>query len=355
MSKFNNLQVGDMIYITGVEANLYECDNENYDALLGIVNESCRVKEVSVDVYLYNLLENSNCGAIPQRGVLIQSPKLQGHDGGGRCPEYDCYWIGEDYLSFSTIDDTTDIFDKLNESDEFGWAKEIIKDVPNVVDYRTVKQGDKVVPGKDWMFGSQAQGSFYGIVDLEEYGGEPSLFTTEEDEYGDGFNEKLNQYWVYVDWFNENDGYTFRNNYRVGPKYHDLKYYFPKPPKKNKRIKESEDDEFGWAEETVNQEYFRYGDILPYLDNGDIISITGDFNTDEGELLLSVEDVPFKFIRYSNASRGAYLEWAQPEHERPEFWESTTNSSDQVVMTQDTFEWDKELLIKILHKEENPF
>ena len=169
MSKFNNLQVGDMIYITGVEANLYECDNENYDDLLGIVNESCRVKEVSVDVYLYNLLENSNCGAIPQRGVLIQSPKLQGHDGGGRCPEYDCYWIGEDYLSFSTIDDTTDIFDKLNESDEFGWAKEIIKDVPNVVDYRTVKQGDKVVPGKDWMFGSQAQGSFYGIVDLEVY------------------------------------------------------------------------------------------------------------------------------------------------------------------------------------------
>lgn len=359
MSKFNNLKVGDMIYITGVEANLYECNTENYDALLGIVNESCRVKEVSVDVYLYNLLENSKediwvkpdyCDEIPQRGVLIQSPKLQGHDGGGRCPEYDCYWIGEDYLSFITmsIDDTMNIFDKLNESDDFGWAEEIIKDVPDVVDYRTVKQGDKVVPGKDWIFGNQAQGSVYGIVDLEQYGGEPEYIDS-------SVLSEFWQYWVHVDWIGKGGSVMFRNNYRVGPDYHDLRYYFPKPPKKNKRIKESEDDDFEWVGETVNQEYFRYGDILPYLDNGDIISITGDFNTDEGELLLSVEDVPFKFIRYSNASRGAYLEWAQPEHERPEFWESTTNSSGQVVMTQDTFDWDKELLIKILHKEENPF
>lgn len=271
MSKFNNLKVGDMIYITGVEANLYECSDENYDALLEVVNES----------------------------------------------------------------------------DEFGWAKEIIKDIPNVVDYGTVKQGDKVVPGKDWMYGNQAQGSVYGIVDLEEYEGEPRFID-------DSTDEEFWQYWVHVDWINKNGKVLFRNNYRVGPEYHDLTYYVPKPVKK-KKIKESEDDEFGWAEETVNQEYLRYGDILSYLDNGDIISITGDFNTDEGELLLSVEDATFKFIRYSNVSRGAYLEWVQPEDERPEFWDSITNSSDQVVMSQDTFEWDKKLLIKILHKEENPF
>jgi hypothetical protein len=86
---------------------------------------------------------------------------------------------GWEYLGMKQ--DTESIFDKLNESDEFDWAEEIIKDVPNLVDYRTVKQGDKVVPGKDWLFGNQAQGSVYGIVDLEEYGGEPAYIEDSTD------------------------------------------------------------------------------------------------------------------------------------------------------------------------------
>jgi hypothetical protein len=249
---------------------------------------------------------------------------------------------GWEYLGMKQ--DTESIFDKLNESDEFGWAEEIIKDVPNLVDYRTVKQGDKVVPGKDWLFGNQAQGSVYGIVDLEEYGGEPAYIE-------DSTDEEFHQYWVHVDWVNKNGNPTFRNNYRVGPLYHDLKYYVPKPVKK-KRIKESEDDEFEWVKETVSQEYHRYEDILPYLDFDDIISITGDFTDDYGNVLLSVEDVSFKVYKKNNI---VYLKWVQPKDERPNGWSSISNSSEEVHMGSSTFEWDKDLMVKILHKEEHPF
>jgi hypothetical protein len=360
-----------------------------------------------------------------------------------------------------SLDDTINIFDKLNESNEFGWAQEIIKDVPDVVDYRTVKQGDKVVPGKDWLFGNQAQGSVYGIVDLEEYGGEPAYIE-------DSTYEEFWQYWVHVDWVDKNGNPNFRNNYRVGPEYHDLKYYVPKPPKRKKDIKESEenikeithndlrvgmtvivdgydvnektqkwenkigtvvynynededdtsnsftisfkdwanghdgsnlvecgsdkcwsfyddcayseenncqnidgikfytvntydlfdqlneseDDEFGWVKETISQEYNRYGDILPYLDFDDIISVTGDFTDDYGNVLLSVEDVPFKVYKKNNI---VYLKWAQPEDERPNGWSSISNTSEEVHMGSSTFEWDKELMVKFLHKEDHPF
>ena len=366
---------------------------------------------------------------------------------------------GWEYLGMKQ--DTESIFDKLNESDEFDWAEEIIKDVPNLVDYRTVKQGDKVVPGKDWLFGNQAQGSVYGIVDLEEYGGEPAYIE-------DSTDEEFHQYWVHVDWVNKNGNPTFRNNYRVGPEYHDLKYYTPKPAKRKKgineseeniqeithndlqvgmtvivdgydvneetqkwenkigtvvynynededdtsnsftisfkdwanghdgsnlvecgsdkcwsfydhcayseenncqnidgikfytvntydlfdQLNESEDDEFGWVKETVSQEYHRYEDILPYLDFDDIISITGDFTDDYGNVLLSVEDVSFKVYKKNNI---VYLKWVQPKDERPNGWSSISNSSEEVHMGSSTFEWDKDLMVKILHKEEHPF
>ena len=469
MSNFNNIKVGDTIYVTGIEANLYECHDDDYETLLSVVNQECKVVDVSDHVELYYLPDvGERCVERRQRGVLIQSPKLQGHDGNGRCPEFNCFWIGRDYLSFESMsmDDTIDIFDKLNESDEFGWAQEIVKDVPEIVDYRTVKQGDKVVPGKNWLFGNQAQGSVYGIVDLEQYGGEPAYIE-------DSIDEEFWQYWVHVDWINKKGDVMFRNNYRVGPEYHDLKYHTPKPAKRKKGIKESEEniqeithndlqvgmtvivdgydvvektqkweneigtvvynynededetsnsftisfknwtkghdglaaecgrdkcwsfyddcayseedpcqnidgikfytvntydlfdqlneseeDDFGWATETINQEYNRYGDILPYLDVDDIISITGDITSDMGDVLLSVEDEPFKVYSVSHPmkkNKTIYLKWVQPENKRPKDWEAITNDSDEVVMGYDTFEWDKELMVKILHKEDHPF
>jgi hypothetical protein len=485
MSKFDNLKIGDIIVITGLNENLFECNDENYDTLLSVMNQPCTIVDDS-NFELYELIDDNKnpheyCVERPQRAFLIKSPKLQGHDGGGKCPEYNCFWIGKDYVSFESMsfDETMDIFNKLNESDEFGWAEEIIKDAPNLVDYRTVKQGDKVVPGKDWMFGNQAQGSIYGIVDLEDYDGEPRFI---EDSTG----EEFWQYWVHVDWINKNGKLLFRSNYRVGPDYYDLKYYVPKPVKKKKikesymtdaehfehfnktgkllngtyyfnppltipeieqlhytfghikgnriilnptktrfgegqslvwldvnnntitgwqnidtvddedgegeykieslssihrwcinnychepfrdgrlfleplldtenifnQLNESEDDEFEWAKETVSQEYHRYEGILPYLDFDDIISFTGDFTDDYGNVLLSVEDVPFKVYKKNNI---VSLKWVQPEDERPIGWSSISNSSGEVHMGSTTFEWDKELMVKILHKEEHPF
>jgi hypothetical protein len=119
------------------------------------------------------------------------------------------------------------------------------------------------------------------------------------------------------------------------------------------QLNESEDDEFGWAKETVSQEYHRYEDILPYLDyDDDIISVTGDFTDDYGNVLLSVEDEPFKVYKKNNI---VFLKWVQPEDERPIGWSSISNSSGEVHMALITFEWDKELMVKILHKEEHPF
>ena len=351
MSKFDNLKIGDIIVITGLNENLFECNDENYDTLLSVMNQPCTIVDDS-NFELYELIDDNKnpheyCVERPQRAFLIKSPKLQGHDGGGKCPEYNCFWIGKDYVSFESMsfDETMDIFNKLNESDEFGWAEEIIKDAPNLVDYRTVKQGDKVVPGKDWMFGNQAQGSIYGIVDLEDYDGEPRFIE-------DSTDEEFWQYWVHVDWINKNGKLLFRNNYRVGPDYYDLKYHVPKPPKRKKSVRESEDDEFEWAKETVSQEYHRYEDILPYLDFDDIISITGDFTDDYGNVLLSVEDVSFKVYKKNNI---VYLKWVQPKDERPNGWSSISNSSEEVHMGSSTFEWDKDLMVKILHKEEHPF
>lgn len=467
MSKIDYLNIGDTIYVTGIEVNLYECSEDDYEALLSVVNQTCKVVGVSDDVQLYYLPDfGTTCDYKSQRGVLIQSPKLQGHDGGGRCPEYNCYWIGKDYLSFESMsmDDTMNIFDKLNESDDFGWAEEIIKDVPNAVDYRTVKQGDKVVPGKDWLFGNQAQGSVYGIVDMEEYGGEPAYIE-------DSTDEEFWQYWVHVDWINKKGDVMFRNNYRVGPEYHDLKYYTPKPAKRKKGIKESkeniqeithndlrvgmtvivdgydvvektqkweneigtvvynynededetgnsftisfknwakghdglaaecgrdkcwsfyddcaysnesncqnisnvkfytvntydlfdqlnesEEDELEWAKDIINQGvYDRYENILPYLDNDDIISITGEFTDDEGNGMLYVKDAQFRFEKTMGERFGPYLYWVQPITERPEGWGSITGGNGSIPMGANTFEWDKDLMVKIIHKEYHPF
>jgi hypothetical protein len=351
MSKFENLNIGDMIVITGLNENLFECNDEHYDTLLSVMNQPCTIVDDGDDVDLYQLIDDNKnphlyCVERPQKGFLIKSPKLQGHDGGGKCPEYNCFWIGEDYVSFESMsyDETADIFNKLNESDEFGWAEEIVKDTPNVVDYRTVKQGDKVVSGKDWMFGNQAQGSIYGIVDLEEYDGEPQFIE-------DSTDEEFWQYWVHVDWVNKNGELLFRNNYRVGPDYHDLKYYTPKPVKK-KKIKESE-DEFGWAEDVVNQEEISYGTVLPYLDDDDIISITGDFTNDLGDVLLSVKDAVFKVKKESLSKNTISLYWVY-EDERPENSDEITTAG-AVKMGPDTYEWDKDLMVKILHKEKHPF
>lgn len=240
---------------------------------------------------------------------------------------------------------------KIKESDEFEWAKEIVNQTTDVVDYRTVKQGDMVVPGKDWMFSNQNQGSIYGIVDLEEYEGEPQFID-------DSTDEEFWQYWVHVNWVNKNGKVIFRNNYRVGPNYYDLKYYVPKPPKRKKGLRESDDLE--WVEDVIGQEYLRYEEVLPYLDNDDIILIRGELTDDEGNGMLLLNDDKFKFRKsgYNHLSKKTpiTLVWVDEISKRPDGWqEATEGYTDGIPMNDGTYEWDKDLLVKIIHKEEHPF
>jgi len=461
MSKFDNLNKGDVIIVTGIDENLLECDGDGYDTLLGVMQQPCEVLEIDDDIQLW-----SNCRMRSQKGVLIKSPKLQGHDGGGRCPEFNCYWIGRDYVNFEPLSysETTDIFDKLNESeenikeishndlevgmnvfvngddgmgrswdnevgkvvynwneeedntsnsftiafnnnynghdndsnahecvnnncwnfyddcaysdhkycqniekisfytidsyslfnnlnesDEFGWAEEIIKDAPNLVDYRTVKQGDKVVPGKDWMFGNQAQGSVYGIVDLEQYGGEPAYIE-------DSTDEEFHQYWVHVDWVDKNDNPNFRNNYRVGPNYYDLKYYVPKPI----NIKESVDD-FDWVEDVINAD-LKFGVVKNDLKISDVITLTGIITDSDGVPFLELDEEPFLVVKNKKfddekPSPKSYiieLNWFNPSSKRPSRWQQASmqsnNGKDIISFTKETSKWDDELIVKFLKK-----
>ena len=466
MSKFDSLNIGDVIIITGIDENLLECDSDSYDTLLGVMQQPCEVLDINDDIQLW-----SNCRMRSQKGVLIKSPKLQGHDGGGRCPEFNCYWIGRDYVNFEPLsyDKTTDIFDKLNESeenikeishnnlevgmnvfvngddgmgrswdnevgkvvynwnededntsnsvtiafnnnynghdndsnahecvnnncwnfyddcansdhkycqniekisfytidsyslfnnlnesvDDFDWVEDIVKNIPDVVDYRTVKQGDKVVPGKDWEFGSQAQGSVYGIVDLEQYEGAPSFID-------DSTDEEFHQYWVHVDWVDKNDNPNFRNNYRVGPNYYDLKYYVPKPI----NIKESVDD-FDWVKDIVNSD-LKFGSVKGDLKIGDVITVTGGIVDTDGTLLVDLDEEPFlvvknnKFELYRHIYKpGEYsyrieLNWFNPNSKRPSNWQRASMHSDDgkdiISFTDECSEWDDGLIVKFLKK-----
>lgn len=347
MSKFDNLNIGDTIYVTGIEANLYKCHDDDYKTLLSVVNEECKVVDVSDNVELYYLPDvGERCIAANQRGVLIQSPKLQGHDGGGRCPESNCYWIGKDYLSFESmsIDDTMAIFDKINESEEN------IKEIS----HNDLEFGMTViVDGYDVNEKTQKWENKIGTVVYD--------YNEDEDDTSNSFTVS------FKDWANGHDGsnlaecghnkcWSFYDDCAYSEEYNcqnidGVKFYTVNTYDLFDQINESEEDEFDWAKETINQEYNRYEDILPYLDYADIISITGDITSDEGEVLLSAEDEPFKVFSTSHPMRKnktVYLKWVQSEDKRPENWEEITNDSDEVHMGDSTFEWDKKLMVKFL-------
>jgi hypothetical protein len=117
-------------------------------------------------------------------------------------------------------------FDQLYESeeDDLGWAQEITSNVPNRVSHNNLYFGMKVLPGgPHWDWGTQGQDAEYGTIEpYPEGDNEGELFKLEdEDDYG-----PMGGYWVQVIWRDKDGSYLDENNYRVGPKYFDLKYYF---------------------------------------------------------------------------------------------------------------------------------
>ena len=119
-------------------------------------------------------------------------------------------------------------------------------------------------------------------------------------------------------------------------------------------IHESEDDALDWAVEAINDDVYKWGSIKKILNDGDIISISGDICDGEGGCDLTLKDEPFIFSRNS---RGVpYIRWSNDLDKRPSGWSGPSDTSkDAIRMDTATTQWDDELDVKILKREEYPF
>lgn len=248
---------------------------------------------------------------------------------------------GEWVLPYADKQNTEDVFNQLTpikEGDDLEWAEDVIKDVPLYVTKNNSFIGAKVKRGPDWKFGNQDAGAYGKIMDEPQW-------------VEDSTDEEFHSYWVYVKWVNKNGMTLHTNNYRVGPYYHDLKFF----AETKKPIKESEDDGLEWAEDIIKVNDFKWGNIKRYLNDGDVISVSGDICDSEGNVDLVLKDEPF--IVRKSSSVGADLRWSNDYWNRPRGWEDVTDMShDWIRMSSShTSKWDDELNIKILRQEEYPF
>ena len=124
--------------------------------------------------------------------------------------------------NFTYIPKGTDLdinYDSLYESDDLGWAKEVISNVSDSVNYTQLYEGMKVLPGgPNWEWGYQGRDAEYGTI--EEYSSGEGLYGLEGD-----MDDENGGYWANVTWRNEDGEFLDQNNYRVGPYYFDLKHY----------------------------------------------------------------------------------------------------------------------------------
>ncbi len=119
-------------------------------------------------------------------------------------------------------------------------------------------------------------------------------------------------------------------------------------------INESEEDELDWAVEAINDDVYKWGSVKKILNDGDIISISGDICDGEGSCYLTLKDEPFIFSRNS---RGVpYIRWSNDLDKRPSGWAGPSDTSkDAIQMDTATAQWDDELDVRILKREEYPF
>lgn len=135
----------------------------------------------------------------------------------------------------------------------------------------------------------------------------------------------------------------------------DDEVYLEKPPLPVVDIVESEgEDDLEWAQDAIDNPEYRYGDIVNDLDNDDIISLTGIITDSEGNPMVEVRDSEFRVYKLSSRRDGKYvhLQWSQPSDERPSNWDDIGAT---VIMSPETFEWDKDLRVRLIHKENHPF
>lgn len=113
-------------------------------------------------------------------------------------------------------------------------------------------------------------------------------------------------------------------------------------------IHESEDDALDWAVEAINDDVYKWGSVKKILNDGDIISISGDICDGEGSCGLTLKDEPFIFSRNS---RGVpYIRWSNDLDKRPSGWAGPSDTSkDAIQMDTATAQWDDELDVRILY------
>ena len=146
--------------------------------------------------------------------------------------------------------------------------------------------------------------------------------------------------WILVDWYNHN--ITYQN---VEQHFSSIKNFDPFD-----RLNESE--ELEWAEDAVNYDVYKWGDVKSYLNSGDIISVTGNLHDNDGEIVIVLNNEPFIVKKGSETG----LKWLNDLDKRPEYWRLVTDlDNDWIVMSSYTKKWDDRLDIRILKKNETPF
>jgi len=355
MSKFDNLNISDVIIVTGIDENLLECDRHAYDTLLGVMQQPCEVLDIKNDIMLW-----SNCKKVSQKGVLIKSPKLQGHDGGGRCPEFNCYWIGRDYVNFEPLsyDKTTDIFDKLNESEE-----NIKKISHNDLEFgmRVVVNGDA---GNDTfgyngtIFNNELGTVVYNWNEDED--DTSNSFTIAFDTWDKGHNGGYGDTGNFSDVCDGNKCWSFYDDCAYSEEHgceniSKLQFYIINSYDLFDQLNES--DEFGWAKDIVNAD-LKFGSVKGDLKIDDVITVTGVITDTNGTPLVDLDEEPFLVVKnYKMPGKPIYrveLNWFNPRSKRPSHWQQASikgdNGKDIITFTEETSGWDDGLIVKFLKK-----
>jgi len=124
-----------------------------------------------------------------------------------------------------------------------------------------------------------------------------------------------------------------------------------------KRLNESENDDLTWAQDIVDNPIFSWGAIKSQLNDGDLVSVTGDIIDSEGEWMGKLKDEHFivKKIPLSGTGRIA-LRWVNDIPERPKHWDLYSDvSKDWVLFTAETEYWDDDLEVQFIKREDYPF
>lgn len=351
MSKFDNLNIGDVIIVTGIDENLLECDSDSYDTLLGVMQQPCEVLDINDDIQLW-----SNCRMRSQKGVLIKSPKLQGHDGGGRCPEFNCYWIGRDYVNFEPLsyDKTTDIFDKLNESEE-NFKQIMFNDLE--IGMNVFVNGDDGM-GRSW---DNEVGKVVYNWNEDEDNTSNSVTIAFNNNYNGHDNDSNAHECVNNNCWNFYDDCAY-SNHKYCQNIEKISFYTIDSYSLFNNLNESKDD-FDWVKDIVNSD-LKFGSVKGDLKIGDVITVTGGIVDTDGTPLVDLDEEPFLVVKnnkfeLTNGVNFEYsyrieLNWFNPNSKRPSNWQRASMHSDDgkdiISFTDECSEWDDGLIVKFLKK-----